>query len=222
MAAMRILLIEDDPLIGEAARAGLAQNGWSAEWVRDAACASAALVDHGFNAVVLDLGLPDRDGLDWLRAFRQAGERLPVIVASARDGLADRLAALDIGADDFLVKPFALDELSARLRALVRRSAGRSVDTIVHHGLSVDPITRETTLHGRSVDLSAREYAVLSVLLERPGTLRSRAAIEQRVYGASGEVGSNALEVHVHALRRKLGADAIVTVRGVGYRMGQP
>ncbi len=219
---MRILLIEDDPLIGEAIRAGLAQNGWSAEWVRDAARASGALVDHGFNAVVLDLGLPDRDGLDWLRAFRQAGERLPVIVASARDGLADRLAALDIGADDFLVKPFALDELSARLRALVRRSAGRSVDTIVHHGLSVDPITRETTLHGRAIDLSAREYAVLSVLLERPGTLRSRAAIEQRVYGASGEVGSNALEVHVHALRRKLGAEAIVTVRGVGYRMGQP
>jgi two-component system response regulator QseB len=219
---MRILLIEDDPLIGEAIRAGLAQNGWSAEWVRDAARASVALVDHGFNAVVLDLGLPDRDGLDWLRAFRQAGERLPVIVASARDGLADRLAALDIGADDFLVKPFALDELSARLRALVRRSAGRSVDAIVHHGLSVDPITRETTLHGRAIDLSAREYAVLSVLLERPGTLRSRAAIEQRVYGASGEVGSNALEVHVHALRRKLGADAIVTVRGVGYRMGQP
>jgi len=219
---MRILLIEDDPLIGEAIRAGLAQTGWSAEWVRDAASASCALVDHGFNAVVLDLGLPDRDGLDWLRAFRQGGDRLPVIVASARDGLPDRLVALDTGADDFLVKPFALDELCARLRALLRRSAGRSVDTIVHHGLSVDPITRETTLHGKAIDLSAREYAVLNVLLERPGMLRSRASIEQRVYGASGEVGSNALEVHVHALRRKLGADAIVTVRGVGYRMGCP
>jgi two-component system response regulator QseB len=219
---MRILLIEDDLLIGEAIRSGLAQDGWSALWVRDAASASAALLDHGFTAAVLDLGLPDLDGLAWLRAVRARGERLPVIVASARDALTERLAALDTGADDFLVKPFELDELSARLRALARRSAGRSVDAIEHHGLTLDPVTRETTLHGTPVDLSAREFAVLAALLERPGALRARASLEQRVYGSSGEVGSNAIEVHVHALRRKLGPDAIVTVRGLGYRMGRP
>ena len=219
---MHILLIEDDPPIGEAIRSGLQQDGWRAVWVRDAASATAALVDHGFTAAVLDLGLPDADGLAWLRGVRRRGERLPVIVASARDALADRLAALDTGADDFLVKPFALDELSARLRAIARRSAGRPVDAIEHRGLLLDPVTRQACLHGRQVDLSAREFAVLHALLERPGALRSRTALEQRVYGSSGEVGSNAIEVHVHALRRKLGTDAIVTVRGLGYRMGTP
>lgn len=219
---MHILLIEDDPLIGEAIRAGLEQDGWRASWVRDAASATHALVDHGFTAAVLDLGLPDVDGLAWLRAARGRGERLPVIVASARDALSDRLAALDTGADDFLVKPFDLDELSARLRAIARRSAGRSVDAIEHFDLVLDPVTRETTLRGRAIELSAREFSVLHALLERPGALRSRAALEQRVYGASGEVGSNAIEVHVHALRRKLGPESIVTVRGLGYRMGRP
>ncbi|MEI7443645.1 MAG: response regulator transcription factor [Burkholderiales bacterium] len=219
---MHILLIEDDPLIGEAIRAGLEQDGWRAAWVRNAAAATHALVDHGYTAAVLDLGLPDVDGLDWLRAVRARGERLPVIVASARDALADRLAALDTGADDFLVKPFDLDELSARLRAIARRSVGRSVDAIEHLGLVLDPVTRETTLRGCAIELSAREFAVLHALLERPGALRSRAALEQRVYGASGEVGSNAIEVHVHALRRKLGPESIVTVRGLGYRMGRP
>lgn len=219
---MHILLIEDDPLIGEAIRAGLEHGGWQADWVCDAASADHALVDHAYTAAVLDLGLPDADGLDWLRNVRGRGERLPVIVASARDTLADRLTALDTGADDFLVKPFDLDELSARLRAIARRSVGRSVDEIEHHGLVVHPVTRHVTLHGRPVDLSAREFSVLHALLERPEALRSRAVLEQRVYGAVGEVGSNAIEVHVHALRRKLGAGAIVTVRGLGYRMGRP
>ncbi|MFN9773158.1 MAG: response regulator [Burkholderiales bacterium] len=219
---MRILLLEDDEAIGDAIRSGLRHEGWTIDWVRRVREADALLPDHGFSAAVLDLGLPDGDGVDWLRGLRARGDTLPVMVASARDTLSARVAALDCGADDFLVKPFDLDELSARLRAVVRRSAGRGSNAIEHHALRLDPVTRETSLRGRPVDLSAREFAVLHALLERPGALMPRARLEQRVYGASGEVGSNAIEVHVHALRRKLGTGAIVTVRGLGYRMGVP
>ncbi|MDE2161381.1 MAG: response regulator transcription factor [Burkholderiales bacterium] len=217
---MRILLVEDDEMIGDSLRLTLRRQGYAADWVRDGRAADAALASERFDAVLLDLGLPQRSGIEVLRALRARRDATPVIVLTARDTLADKVAGLDAGADDYLVKPFELDELLARLRALGRRAAGR-VETAIQVGdLRLDPATREVSRAGRAVALSAREFAVLQALVERPGAVLSRAQLEDRLYGWGEELESNAISVYVHQLRRKLGDDLIHTQRGVGYYVG--
>ena len=217
---MRILLVEDDEMVGESLRAALRQQGFAADWVRDGRAADAALTSERFDAVLLDLGLPQRGGLEVLRALRGRGDATPVIVLTARDALADKVGGLDAGADDYLVKPFELDELLARLRAAVRRAAGRAGPVLEVAGLQLDPATREVSRDGRPVLLSAREFALLQALLERPGAILSRAQLEDRLYGWGEEVESNAVTVYVHQLRRKLGDELIHTVHGLGYYAG--
>jgi DNA-binding response OmpR family regulator len=214
---MRVLLVEDDPMIGESVRTALRGDGFAVDWSRDGKSADLALQAERYDVVLLDLGLPARDGLEVLRALRARKDRTPVLTVTARDAVQDRVRGLDAGADDYLTKPFDLDELAARMRSLVRRSAGRAEPAIEHRGLCFDPATREVTLRGNPVTLSARELAVLQALIERPGAVLSRAQLEERLYGWGEEIESNAVEVYVHGLRRKLGADAIRTVRGVGY-----
>lgn len=219
---MRLLLVEDDPMIGESIRTGLRDDGFAVDWAREARQAEAALGSEPYALLLLDLGLPDKSGLDLLRDLRRRVDPLPVLIMTARDAISDRVQGLDMGADDYLVKPFDLDELAARIRALLRRHAGRAEPLLVHGDLVVNPATREVLHQGRPVSLSAREFAVLRVLLERPGAILSRAQIEEQIYGWHEEVDSNVLEVHIHHLRRKLGAAAILNVRGLGYMMGQP
>ena len=225
---MRLLLVEDDRMIGESLRSALRLEGHAVEWVRDATAAHVTLASERFDVVLLDLGLPagpadaqgPRDGLDVLRALRARRDATPVIVLTARDARGDKVAGLDAGADDYLVKPFDLDELHARIRAVVRRHAGRAEPLMVHAGITLDPATRQVTKDGVPVLLSAREFAVLEALLQRPGALLSRAQLEDRLYGWGEEIESNAVSVYIHQLRRKLGADVIRTVRGVGYYLG--
>ncbi|HSD54141.1 MAG TPA: response regulator [Burkholderiales bacterium] len=214
---MRLLLVEDDPMVGESIRDGLAQEGYTVDWVRDGKGAEAALAAEPYAAVLLDLGLPRKDGLEVLQTARAQRNDVPILVITARDAVADRIKGLDAGADDYLVKPFDLDELAARVRALVRRAEGRAEPIVRHGPIALNPATREVTLRGRPVALSGREFALLQALLQRPGVVLSRAQLEERLYGWQDEVGSNAVEVHIHNLRRKLGADAIRNVRGVGY-----
>jgi DNA-binding response OmpR family regulator len=214
---MRLLLVEDDPMVGEAVREGLRQEGFVVDWVRDGKAADAALAANDFALVLLDLGLPKKDGMDVLRTLRARRDGLPVLIITARDTVKQRIEGLDAGADDYLVKPFDLDELSARVRALLRRAAGRGAPAIEHGPLTVDPATREVKLRGTPVTLSAKEYALVEALTERPGIVLSRAQLEERLYGWGEEVSSNAIEVHIHNLRRKLGDDTIRNVRGVGY-----
>ena len=217
---MRFLLVEDDPMIGDTLRAALRMEGHAVDWVRDAAAAQATLASERFDLLLLDLGLPQGNGLDVLREARARGDATPVIVLTARDGPGDRVAGLDAGADDYLVKPFDLDELSARIRAVLRRQAGRAMPLLAHAGVTLDPATRQVTRDGAPVLLSAREYAVLELLMQRPGAVLSRAQIEDRLYGWGEEIESNAVSVYVHQLRRKLGAEVIKNVRGVGYYVG--
>ena len=217
LAAMRFLLVEDDPMIGDTLRAALRMEGHAVDWVRDAAAAQSTLASERFDLVLLDLGLPQGNGLDVLRAARGRGDATPVIVLTARDGPGDRVAGLDAGADDYLVKPFELDELGARIRAVLRRQAGRAAPVLSHAGVTLDPATRQVTRDGQPVLLSAREYAVLELLMQRPGAVLSRAQIEDRLYGWGEEIESNAVSVYVHQLRKKLGADYIRSMRGVGY-----
>ncbi len=214
---MRVLVIEDDPMIAEAVRTALEQDGYTVEHVGDGSSAAAALAASGFDIVLLDLGLPRRSGLEVLREARRQGTTTPVIIITARDDVQSRVAGLDSGADDYLVKPFDLDELAARMRSVLRRGAGRGAFAIEHAGIRLDPATHEVWQNAVPVTLSAREYAVLEALMLRPGAILSRAQLEDRLYGWGGEIESNAVEVYVHALRRKLGSDAIRTVRGVGY-----
>lgn len=214
---MRLLLVEDDAMVGEAVREGLRQEGYVVDWVRDGRAAETALAAHAFAAVLLDLGLPRKDGLEVLRSLRARRDPLPVLVITARDTVSQRIEGLDAGADDYLVKPFDLDELSARVRALLRRASGRPAPVITHGPLALDPATREVKLRGVPVALSAKEYALVAALTERPGIVLSRAQLEERLYGWGEEVASNAVEVHIHNLRRKLGDDTIRNVRGVGY-----
>jgi len=216
---VRLLLIEDDPMIGEAIRDGLRTQGFTVDWVRDVDAASRAHGAERFDLLLLDLGLPKKDGLQLLRKLRDAADPVPVLIITARDALDDRVRGLDAGADDYLVKPFALQELAARARALLRRKAGRAAPKVQHLGVELDPARHRVTQGGNEVALSPREFAILELLLERPGAVLSRAQLEQRLYGWDDEVGSNAVEVHIHALRRKLGADFIRNVRGVGYRV---
>lgn len=217
---MRILLVEDDEMVGEALRAALRQQGLAADWVRDGETAIAVTATEAFDAVLLDLGLPRRSGLEVLRAMRAHANTAPVIVLTARDALADKVAGLDAGADDYLVKPFELDELLARLRAVHRRQAGRAEPVLQVADLRLDPATREVSRGGRPILLSAREFAVLQALLERPGAIVSRAQLEDRLYGWGEELESNAISVYMHQLRRKLGDDLLHTVRGLGYYAG--
>jgi two-component system OmpR family response regulator/two-component system response regulator QseB len=217
---MRFLLVEDDRMIGDSLRAALRMEGHAVDWVRDAEAAGATLASERFDLVLLDLGLPRGNGLDVLRELRARGDATPVIVLTARDGPGDRVAGLDSGADDYLVKPFELDELSARIRAVHRRQSGRAVSLLSHGGVSLDPATRQVMRDGRPVLLSVREYAVLETLMQRPGAVLSRAQIEDRLYGWGEEIESNAVSVYVHQLRRKLGSDFIRNMRGVGYFLG--
>jgi two-component system OmpR family response regulator/two-component system response regulator QseB len=219
---MRLLLVEDDRMIGESLRSALRQSGYAVDWVRDGRAADATLSTERFDVVLLDLGLPQRDGMEVLQTMRARGDRTPVIVLTARDALASRVMGLDAGADDYVVKPFELDELLARLRAVVRRQSGRAEPLLEVGGVSLDPSARQVTLDGVPLALSAREYAVLEALMMRPGAILSRAQLEDRLYGWGEELESNAISVYVHQLRRKLGEGFIHTVRGVGYYVGAP
>ena len=219
---MRLLLAEDDPMIGEAVRTGLARHGFVVDWARDGAEAERALELGAHEVMLLDLGLPHRAGMDILRGLRRRGSPLPVVVMTARDAVGDRVAGLDAGADDYVVKPFELEELAARIRAVLRRRAGRASPVIEHRGVTLDPATHEVRRDGRAIELSPREFALLHALLEHPGRILSRTQLEERLYGWDSAVGSNVVEVHVHSLRRKLGADFVGNVRGVGYRVAPP
>jgi two-component system OmpR family response regulator len=214
---MRILLVEDDTMIGQAVLDVLRSEHYAADWVRDGEAAQSALVAERYDLVLLDLGLPKTDGLAVLRWLRARREAVPVLVATARDAVGDRVAGLDAGADDYLVKPYDTDELLARVRALLRRSAGRGEPVISHKGLELNPATREATLNGEALSLSPREWALLEPMLQRPGVVFSKAQLEQKLYSWKDDISSNAVEVYVHGLRKKLGADFIRTVRGLGY-----
>jgi two-component system response regulator QseB len=216
---MRVLLAEDDAMIGAAVRDRLRGQGFALDWVRDGRAADAALAGDVYDLLLLDLGLPGREGLAVLKALRARGSTLPVVILTARDAVDDRVAGLDAGADDYVVKPFDLKELEARLRAVLRRRAGSASSVIEHGRLSLDLASHELRRDGVPVPVSPREFALLHALLERPGRILSRAQLEERLYGWGEEVGSNVVEVHIHSLRRKLGADLIRNVRGVGYRI---
>lgn len=214
---MRLLLVEDDAMIGEAVLDALRAAHYAVDWVRDGAMADTALSNSTYDLVLLDLGLPQRDGLDVLRALRARGQVVPVLVATARDAVTDRIAGLDAGADDYVVKPYDIDELQARIRALLRRDAGQAGPTYSQHGVSLNPATHEATRDGKPVPLSAREWAVLEALIARPGVVFSRSQLEEKLFSWKDDVNSNAVEVYIHGVRKKLGADLIQTVRGLGY-----
>lgn len=216
---MRLLLVEDDSMIGAAAQQGLRQEGHTVDWVRDGKQAELAVRDGIHDLVLLDLGLPRRDGLSLLREWRTKGNGVPVVIITARDAVSDRIAGLDAGADDYLVKPFDLDELSARVRAVARRRAGRSESTLRLGELEIDSATKRVAWKGEEVALSAREYALLEALASRAGAYLTRAQLEERLYGWNEEIASNAVEVHIHALRRKLDPALIRNVRGLGYTL---
>lgn len=214
---MRVLLVEDDLLIGEAIRVGLARMGITIDWVRDGELGLQCARSEPFDALVLDLGLPRRDGMQVLRDLRADGYTQPILVVTARDALADRVAGLDAGADDYILKPFEMEELAARLRSTVRSRSGRADPVLRSGALALHPDTKMVTNEGAVVSLSAREFALLELLMRRPGIPMSRAKLEERLLGWGEEVASNALEVNIHNLRRKLGAGCILNIRGVGY-----
>jgi two-component system OmpR family response regulator len=219
---LRILLVEDDPMIGEAVSVALKDAAYAVDWVRDGISASAALASGEHQAMLLDLGLPRRGGFEVLDSMRGKGHGAPVIVISARDAVDDRVKALDLGADDYLIKPFDLHELLARLRAVIRRKGGRA-DPILDNGVvTLDPATREARRGDASHLLSAREFALLLALMLRPGAILGRAELEERIYGWNEEVESNAVEFLIHGVRKKLGADVIRNVRGAGWMVDRP
>lgn len=214
---MRILLVEDDALLGDALQVGLRQAGHAVDWARDGVSAKAALATGDYAAAVLDLGLPRMDGLDVLRHLRAKKKTLPVLILTARDTVDDRIRGLDAGADDYLVKPFDLGELNARLRALLRRAGGQPAPVLAAGDVTLDPATRRVECKGREVELSAKEYALLHALLQQQGRALSRARLEEHLYAWGDEIGSNTVEVYIHHLRRKLGTEVIRTLRGIGY-----
>ena len=222
---MRLLLVEDDVMIGETVLDLLRAEHFAVDWVKDGSMADTALRSQRYDLVLLDLGLPQRDGLEVLKDLRSCKDLTPVLVLTARDAVGDRITGLDAGADDYLLKPYDLDELLARIRALIRRSAGRADSVMEIHGLRLNPITHEITrrVEGSAepeiISLSAREWAVLEVLMARPGVVFSRAQLEEKLYSWKDEVSSNAVEVYIHGLRKKLGSTLIQTVRGLGYLM---
>lgn len=214
---MRLLLVEDDPMIGRAVRHGLVQAGFAVDWVTDGLMAHAAIETKLYDGAILDIGLPLRDGMTLLKQLRSARNRIPVLITSARDTVRDRIDGLNAGADDYLLKPFDLDELIARVRALMRRPNVTVPSVMTMGEVTMDPLRRVVTKNGDEVALTAKEFAILEVLLLRPGAVVSRERLGESVYGWGEEVGSNALEVHLHNLRRKLGTGVIRNVRGVGY-----
>ena len=214
---MRVLLVEDDRMIAKGLETALRQEGYAVDAVGDGRSAAEALRTSRFDLVLLDLGLPQRGGIEVLRELRERGDSTPVIIVTARDDVRNRIEGLDAGADDYIIKPFDLDEVSARMRSVLRRAAGRSDPCIKHRGISLNPVTHAIEREGVPVLLSAHEFSVLEALLQRPGAVLSRAQLEDRLYGWSGQIESNAIEVYIHGLRRKLGSDAIRTLRGVGY-----
>lgn len=216
---MRVLLAEDDPILGDGLRAGLRQLGFQVDWVRDGLAAERELAGGAYAAAVLDLGLPLKDGLDVLRATRARSINTPVLVLTARDAVPDRITGLNLGADDYVVKPVDLHELAARLRSLVRRAGGQSQGILHGGGVSLDPSARQVLYDGVAVALSLREFDLLHALMLQPGRVMSREQLEHQLYSWGYEVDSNAIEVHIHHLRRKLHAGLIQTVRGVGYIM---
>ena len=218
---MRILLIEDDTMIGKAVHRGLAQAGFTVDWVTDGRSAELALANGVYDLAILDLGLPKKDGMAILTSLRGLGNSMPVLIASARDTVQDRIAGLEAGADDYVLKPFDLDELVARVRALLRRHAGSGSPILKCGALTLDPVRKVVLRDGEVVELSAKEFSVLETLMQRPGAVLSRQQLEESVYGWGEEVGSNAIEVHLHHLRKKLGSGAIRNVRGVGYRVSE-
>jgi DNA-binding response OmpR family regulator len=216
---MRVLLVEDDEMIGQSLVRALGGNGWSVDWVKEGLLAQSAMADGGYACVLLDLGLPKRDGIEVLRKARAEGDHTPVLVLTARDGLDDRITGLDIGADDYLIKPYEFRELLARMRAVIRRRDGSAHSVIGGSEVQLDLTTREVLVQGERSQLSAREFALLHALLERPGAILSRDQLESRIYGWGEEVSSNAVDVLIHGMRRKLGAEAIRNVRGLGWRI---
>ena len=214
---MRLLLVEDDTMIGESVLDLLRADHYAVDWVKDGEMAETALRTQTYDLVLLDLGLPRRDGLAVLRSLRARKERIPVLIATARDSVEQRIEGLDAGADDYVLKPYDLDELLARIRALLRRAAGRAEPVYEHKGVSINPATREVMVGDEAVVLSAREWAVLEPLLARPGMVLSRTQLEEKLYSWKDEISSNAVEVYIHGLRKKLGAELIQNVRGVGY-----
>lgn len=217
---MHLLLVEDDPSVAHGVAAGLRLHGFTVDHVDTAAAADAALAVSEFDLAVLDLGLPDRDGMDLLEHWRRRGVAMPLLVLTARDAVSDRVRGLQRGADDYLLKPFDLDELVARLHALLRRCAGRSTERIVHGAVAFEPASGLVWLHGEPVDLARRERSLLATLLQHPGKILSGEQLRDRLYGLEQDVESNAINVHIHHLRRKLGSGIVETVRGVGYRLG--
>ncbi|NNM69282.1 MAG: response regulator transcription factor [Gallionella sp.] len=219
---MRILLVEDDSMIGEALSVALKDSAYAVDWVKDGATASTALEHGEHQAVLLDLGLPKRDGLEVLRRLRLGGNTVPVIVITARDSVADRVQGLDFGADDYLVKPFDINELLARLRAVIRRQGGQAAPLLTNGKVSLDQATMEARCGDAAELLSAREFALLHALLLRPGAILTRAELEERIYGWNEEVESNAVDFLIHGVRKKLGASAIKNVRGAGWMVEKP
>ncbi|MBS0395722.1 MAG: response regulator transcription factor [Proteobacteria bacterium] len=219
---MRLLLAEDDRMIGRSLVRGLEDAGYSVDWVQDAPSAEHALQDKAslYVAAVIDIGLPGGSGLSVIETMRGRGDPLPVIVVTAADAIGDRVRGLDIGADDYLPKPFAMEELLARLRSVLRRPPRRAGNTLRVGALELDPVRREARLHGDPVELGTREFALLYALMDHPGAVLSRAQLEERIYGWDHGVDSNAVEVIIHKLRRKLGKDSIENVRGAGWRIG--
>jgi len=214
---MRILIVEDDTLLGEGIRVGLSQQGYAADWVEDGDLAQSALLTNEYEAIILDLGLPKVSGLELLKEIRKRGDDTPVIILTAQDGVEDRIKGLDTGADDYLTKPFDLEELTARLRALLRRRGGRSTPVIEHGDIIVDPASHSVTNAEGTIDISPREFTILQLLLENKGKVMSRSRLEEGLYAWNDEVESNTVEVHIHHIRKKLGAKLIRTIRGVGY-----
>ena len=214
---MRLLLVEDDAMIGESVVKGLRQEGFAVDWVRDGAAAELAVEGAAFDLMLLDLGLPRKHGLEVLHTLRAKGNPIPVLILTARDAVPDRVKGLNAGADDYLIKPFDLDELVARIHALLRRQAGRAEPVIRYAALTLNPISHEATLEGKPLPLSAREFSLLRAFLDRQGAVLSLAHLQEHMYGWDEEVGSNTVEVYIHALRKKLGADFIRNIRGVGY-----
>jgi two-component system response regulator QseB len=214
---MRVLLVEDDPMIAKGLQTALRQDGYAVDGVSDGRHAAEALRTGNFDIVLLDLGLPGRDGLEVLRELRGRGDSTPVIIVTARDDTRNRIEGLDAGADDYIIKPFDLDEIAARMRSVLRRAAGRADPCIRHGSISLNPVTHAVERDGEPVLLSAHEFSVLEALLQRPGAVLSRTQLEDRLYGWSDSIESNAIEVYIHALRRKLGSDSIRTLRGAGY-----
>jgi DNA-binding response OmpR family regulator len=214
---MRILLVEDDELIGDAVKTSLEQEKYTVDWVKDGNSAVLAMKNETFDLVILDIGLPQRSGLEVLKEVRGLGNVTPMLVLTARDTVSDRVAGLDSGADDYLAKPFDMDELVARIRALLRRSSGRANPILTHGDISLDPAAHQVTRAGDVVELSGREFAILQVLMEYHGKVMSKSRLEEELYGWSSDVESNTVEVYIHHLRKKLGSDLIRTIRGVGY-----